>query len=143
MKLNIKNNGFLKHDELLRKTISQRIDVEWTEAGMTVELQIDRSMPDAESFLIRGAEADWQIVGSDELGLYYGIGKFLHTAKWTEDAFAPKATDGAVVPQCHFRAMYFATHFYNFYHAGTAEALHQYVDDMLLWDIIRFCVSSP
>ncbi|MBR2353499.1 MAG: hypothetical protein IKA76_03235 [Clostridia bacterium] len=133
MKLSVQNNGFLKHDELFRTTVSDRIDVEFADGGMRVTLQIDGSLGEKESFSIVGAGQNWTVTGSDELGLYFGIGKFLHTATWSEVDFAPKATDGVVSPECHFRAMYFATHFYNFYHAGTAEALKQYVDDMLLW----------
>lgn len=133
MKLNLKNNGFLKHGELFRKTVANRIAVEFTDDGMIIELQIDKTIADKESFLICGENQHWNIIGSDELGLYFGIGKFLHTAIWNENDFIPKATDGVVIPECHFRAMYFATHFYNFYHAATAEALSEYVDDVLLW----------
>lgn len=133
MKINLKNNGFLKHAELFQKAVCNRISAEFTKQGMTVELQIDKAIPHEESFLIRGEADSWSIIGSDELGLYFGIGKFLHTAKWNENGFIPEATNGVVAPECQFRAMYFATHFYNFYHAGTAQALKEYVDDMLLW----------
>ncbi|MBE6605264.1 MAG: hypothetical protein E7639_06145 [Ruminococcaceae bacterium] len=133
MKINLKSNGFLKHAELFQKAVCDRITAEFTKGGMAVELQIDKTIPDKESFLIRGEGESWTVIGSDELGLYFGIGKFLHTAKWDEYSFIPKATNGVVAPDCRFRAMYFATHFYNFYHAGTAQALKEYVDDMLLW----------
>jgi hypothetical protein len=133
MRINLKSNGFLKHAELFQKTVSDRIPVEFTDDGMTVELKIDKSISNEESFLISGENKYWSITGSDELGLYFGIGKFLHIAKWCEKDFIPQATKGVITPECHFRAMYFATHFYNFYHVATAEALKQYVDDMLLW----------
>lgn len=133
MKLNLKSNGFLKHAELFKKTVSNRIPTEFTDDGMIIELRIDKNISTEESYLICGESSHWDIIGSDELGLYYGIGKFLHTAKWTENEFFPQANCCIVAPECHFRAMYFATHFYNFYHAATTEALEQYVDDMLLW----------
>lgn len=133
MKINVQDNGFLKHSELFKKTVSNRIPVEFTADGMTVEFKIDKTISAKESFSICGVNNSWSIIASDELGLYFGIGKFLHTAKWTESDFAPKATLGVVSPDCSFRAMYFATHFYNFYHAGTPEALKEYVEDMLLW----------
>lgn len=133
MKIKLQSNGFAKHEELFRKTVSRRIPVEFTDGGMTVELRIDPTVSKKESFQIRGEGFFWSIIGSDELGLYYGIGRFFHTARWEEDGFFPVATEGVVTPECSFRAMYFATHFYNFYHSGTAEALSEYVEDMLLW----------
>ena len=133
MKINLKTNGFLKHGELFSQTVAARIPVDFISDGVTVELNVDKSIAKAESFSICKNKDTWSITGSDELGLYFGIGKFLHTATWSENEFVPKATNGVVSPECSFRAMYFATHFYNFYHAGTAEALKKYVDDMLLW----------
>lgn len=133
MKIELKNNGYVKHAELFLKTVGDRIPLELEDGGMVIELKIDSSIAKAESFSICGEGKNWCITGSDELGLYFGIGKFLHTADWDENSFVPKATNGVVSPECSFRAMYFATHFYNFYHAATAEALKQYVEDMLLW----------
>lgn len=133
MKINLKSNGFSRHAELFQKTVADRIAAEFTDDGMIIELQTDKTIADKESFLICGEAQHWNIIGSDELGLYFGIGKFLHTAKWSENEFIPQATDGVVTPECSFRAMYFATHFYNFYHSATTEALCEYVDDMLLW----------
>ncbi len=133
MKINLKTNGYKNHGELFCKTVAKRIDVEFADDGMIIELQIDKTIADKESFLICGKNNHWTITGCDELGLYFGIGKFLHTAKWNENDFMPQATDGVVTPECSFRAMYFATHFYNFYHAATKEALDEYLDDLLLW----------
>jgi hypothetical protein len=133
MKINLKSNGFDKHGELFCKTVVNRIPVEFTNGGMTVDLQIDKTISSEESYQICGEDSCWTITGSDELGLYFGIGKFLHSAKWSETDFAPQATDGIVAPECRFRAMYFATHFYNYFHTSTADELGEYVDDMLLW----------
>lgn len=133
MKINLQSNGFLKHSELFSRTVAERIPVDFCDNGMTIELKVDKTISAAESFSICCDNNSWSIIGSDELGLYFGIGKFLHTAEWSERDFVPKATNGVVSPECSFRAMYFATHFYNFYHAGTPEALKQYVEDMLLW----------
>ena len=75
MRINLKSNGFLKHAELFQKTVSDRIPAEFTDDGMTVELKIDKSISNEESFLISGDNKYWSITGSDELGLYFGIGK--------------------------------------------------------------------
>ena len=42
-----------------------------------------------ESAEIVEEDGGWKIIGSDEAGLIYGIGKFLHTAKWSEEDFVP------------------------------------------------------
>ncbi len=133
MVINLQSNGFYKHAELFVKTVADRIPLELADSGMRIELNIDGMLARAESFLICGDSDHWSIVGSDELGLYFGIGKFLHTATWSENIFVPKATTGVVSPDCSFRALYLARHFYNFYHTATLEVISQYIDDMLLW----------
>ena len=115
MKIKLENNGFLEHGELFKDRVLERIPVEFTDGGMTVEIKLDKRISVPESFSICADGDKWSITGSDELGLYFGIGKFLHTAIWSDSDFTPKATSGVVSADCHFRAMYFANHFYNFY----------------------------
>ena len=94
MKINLQSNGFSKHSELFSRTVAERISVDFCDDGMTIELKVDKTISAAESFLICCDNNSWSIIGSDELGLYFGIGKFLHTAKWGEKDFVPKATNG-------------------------------------------------
>ena len=133
MKLLIQDNGFASHAKLLRERISERVPTELCPGEMTVTLKVDASIGKEESYCICSAQNEWQITGSCELGLYYGIGKFLHSAKWSENDFSPVATNGVVSPDCSLRIMYFSIHFYNWYHTAPIEELERYVEDMLLW----------
>ncbi|MBQ8415687.1 MAG: hypothetical protein IJX13_02125, partial [Clostridia bacterium] len=91
MKLLIQDNGFASHAKLLRERISERVPTELCPGEMTVTLKVDASIGKEESYRICSAQNEWQITGSCELGLYYGIGKFLHSAKWSENNFSPVA----------------------------------------------------
>ncbi|MBO5270576.1 MAG: hypothetical protein J6B77_07310, partial [Clostridia bacterium] len=133
MKLTVSDGGLSGHAALLRKHIARRIAVEEAPGGMRVSLSVDPTLGAPESYRISHAAGVWQITGTDESGLYFGIGKFLHTAVWTENGFTPKETGRVIAPACSFRAIYFAVHLYNYYaNAPTAE-LAEYLEELLLW----------
>ena len=127
----IKDNGHLHHKELLSRRIEERIGK--SDPGFTVTLGVDETLGGPESYQIGFTEKNWLITGSDEAGLYYGIGKFLHSARWHDDRFEPKATGRVVSPDCPFRCIYFAVHFHNWYHEAPLEELERYLEDMLLY----------
>lgn len=132
MNLKILNNGYEQHAELLEKTLRARIPVEMGE-GLEILLGVDAGIGSAESYCIERTAGGWQITGADEAGLYFGIGKFLHTAKWSVKDFTPCPPKGVVTPDCSLRAIYFAVHLHNWYaNASTAE-LEQYVEELILW----------
>lgn len=133
MKINLIDHGYTDHSALLRKTIESKIAVEYEADGMKIELDIKNMFADAESYYITFEDDCWKIIASDVLGLYYGIGKFLHTAKWTDEEFVPNPPTKVVTPVCHFRATYFSVHFYNWYHMAGMEELQDYLETMLLW----------
>ncbi len=143
MKLRVIDNGFENQAELLKKSISTRIPTEYADGGMTIELCIDKLIGDAESYLIKETDKGWQITGSDDLGLFYGIGKFLHTAKWSENDFVPCPPTKVVTPACSFRAMYFAVHLFNWYANVPSEELGEYVEDLLLWGYNTIVLIIP
>ena len=87
MKITTINNGYEQHELLLKRCITERIAVEFTDGGITIELWIDENLGAEESYQIIGHEDVWKIIGSDKLGLYYGIGKFLHSATWDDKSF--------------------------------------------------------
>ena len=133
MTIEIKDGGLTTYGALLRRRIAGRIGGSFAAGGMYVTLSVDDTFTKPESYRIDGGGDDWHITGSDERGLYYGIGKFLHSACWTEESFTPHATDGWVSPDCPFRCIYFAVHFYNWYHRATREELKQYLEDLMLY----------
>ena len=77
MKIKINNNGYSQHESLLKRSISGRIPVDFTDGEMCIELYQDKSIGGEESYEILQSGDTWRIVGADKLGLYYGIGKFL------------------------------------------------------------------
>ena len=133
MNIQIISNGHEKQAELLQRTIAGRIGAKFGEGGLTLELAQDASIGAAESYCIARTLTGWKVTGADGAGLYYGIGRLLHTARWSETEFAPQPPAGVVTPACDFRAMYFAVHFYNWYQQATTEEMEDYVEQMLLW----------
>lgn len=133
MKINIHDNGYKTQGNLLKKSIAERITPETSDKEMNIVLGIDETIGDAESFLIECLDDTWKITGADGLGLSYGIGKFLHTAKWSEVDFIPNPPVGVSTPAHDFRAVYTAIHFHNWYHEATTEELKKYLEELLLW----------
>ena len=72
-------------------------------------------------------------VNEKQLMLYYGIGKFLHTAIWSETEFVPNPPTKEMIPACEFRATYYSVHFFNWYHKAPTAELEEYLESMLLW----------
>lgn len=133
MKLNLTIHEYKEHARVFKRCVEERIPVEYTNDGVKIEFGINYSIDDKESYRISLVDGGWKITGSDELGLFYGIGKFLHSAKWTEDEFIPNPPEKVMNPACSFRAIYFATHFYNWYQMASMEEMQEYLEDMLLW----------
>ncbi len=105
--------------------------------GGPAELMVDfRIQPGvgAEGFTISaGAPGHICITGNDERGLLYGVGKFLHTARYLPGDFQPGEWRGTSVPQLPMRGIYFATHFHNYYHDAPIEEVEHYIEDLALW----------
>ena len=140
MKLIITQQNFERHAALLERCVSQRIAVD-TGTEMAVTLAVDATLGAPESYRISPVGNGWQITGSDSLGLYYGIGKFLHSAVWHKDRFEPVATNGVVTPACPFRATYYSVHFHNWYHEAPVEELIRYTEEVLLYGYNTiFCI---
>ncbi len=133
MKIQIVEQGCSAQAEILARCIAERIPAEFTEGGVKIALSIDPLVGSPESYLIRPTAEGWQIVGHDEAGVYYGVGKFLHTAKWSEQDFVPAPPDGVVTPACDFRAIYYSHHFFNWYQMAPVEEQERYLEDLRLW----------
>lgn len=143
MNIYIKDNGHEQHARLLQKGIEKKIDVTCAENGLHMELCIDSALEKKDSFLITHENDGWKIIGADESGLYYGIGKFLHTAKWTENNFVPNPPQELMAPACSFRAMYFAVHLYNWYANAPTQELEAYLEELLLWGYNAIVLIIP
>ena len=110
MKINIIDNGLHKQSILLKKHLSKRINYEEDINGYGIELKFDNTIKD-EDYSINSSDTGVTVCGGGDLGLYFGIGKLLHSAKWNSDSFMPVSTDGILSAACPFRAIYFAVHF--------------------------------
>jgi len=103
------------------------------EAPLTVALKIDPAIG-KEGFRIRDrAEGGIDVIGQNELGVLYGLGKLLRTSRYSQGGFAPGSWRGESVPKKPIRGIYFATHFHNFYHDGPVEDIQRYVEELALW----------
>lgn len=133
MKITIQAHSNALHAALMKKEILKRIPAVFCDDGMRIELCVDASLGKKEGYLISGSGADWKICGSDIAGLYYGIGKFLHTAKWTDVDFTPCPPKDFRTPACSYRVIYFSVHNYNWFHTAPKEELEEYFEELVLW----------
>ena len=80
-----------------------------------------------------GPQGAVALTGNDERGLLYGIGRFLRDADCAPGSFRPGGWRGSSVPSKPVRGVYFATHFFNFYHTAPLAEIERYVEDLALW----------
>jgi hypothetical protein len=128
------------------RQVSQRCHAKITRTGhspVRVTLAIEPGLG-AEGFkIIHDRKGGVRILGNDERGLLYGVGKFLHSSRYDQGGFTPGEWRGTSVPQGSFRALYAATHFMNFYEAAPAEEVQSYVEDLGLWGANAVIVHFP
>lgn len=116
-----------EHTELTRRTalVSKTVELmkRYGHDPRTVELNIQPGVG-PEGFRIEDAAGGKvRITGNDENGLLYGAGKLMRDPGWR----------GTSVPEKRIRAIYFATHFHNFYHDAPVEKVCRYVEELALW----------
>ena len=105
---------------------------------LKVELQIKPGIG-AEGFTIAsGRKGIIKIIGNDQRGVLFGVGKFLHNSIYQKGGFAPGKWRGTSIPQKPIRGMYFATHFYNFYQTAPISEVNRYIEELGLWGINNF-----
>jgi hypothetical protein len=132
--------------EILARQIGQRCGarvVTSGEAPLSIELAIRPDLP-REGFRIEsGGEGEVRILGGDERGVLYGVGKFLRTSRYDRGGFSPSEWRGSSAPKCPFRAVYLATHFNNFYEAAPLEEVVRYIQDLALWGTNTIVIHFP
>ncbi|MCY2990215.1 MAG: hypothetical protein NTY19_20420 [Planctomycetota bacterium] len=127
------------------RQVQQRCEAKVMTGGgvpLTVELAIAPGIG-AEGFRIEDRPSGVRILGNDERGLLYGVGKFLRTSRYDQSGFTPSIWRGQSVPACPVRGAYLATHFNNFYEAAPIEEVGRYVEDLALWGVNSLVVHFP
>ena len=125
--------------DILERTIQERTRTQVTHGtqgmdGGAYRVALDiRDGIGAEGFEIETSADRVSIVGNDERGLLSGVGKFLRASTFGDEGFVPGAWSGVSVPVKSVRAMYFATHFHNFYHDAPVAEVERYVEELALW----------
>jgi hypothetical protein len=133
---------------ILERQLSQRCEVKFetnkiTRSQLKVELSIEPGIG-SEGFRIEDGEAGTiRIIGGDDRGILYGVGKFLRTARYDRPGFTPGMWRGESSPEGAFRAVYLATHFMNYYEAAPVEEIRHYIEDLGLWGYNTILVHYP
>ncbi|HUS48323.1 MAG TPA: hypothetical protein VM098_09390, partial [Phycisphaerae bacterium] len=125
-----------KAAELLAREISDRsgLAVRHGAAGECRIVLDVRAGIGAEGFSIEERpDGGLCIVGNDERGLLYGVGRFLRGSRFDGGCFVPTSWRGTSVPRRPVRGIYFATHFHNFYHEAPIDEVRRYVEQLALW----------
>ena len=113
------------------------------EAACSVELGLEAGLGTEGYRIVDGQSGSVRILGNDERGLLYGVGKFLRTSRYDGGGFTPGTWRGASAPQCPMRGIYLATHFNNYYEAASPEELDHYVEDLSLWGFNLLALTYP
>jgi hypothetical protein len=97
----------------------------------------------AEGFRIEKAtDGAVRIVGNDERGLIYGVGRFLRGSRFGEGVFGPSAWRGDSTPEKPVRGIYFGA-FANYYCTAPADEIRRYLEELALWGCNALAVVLP
>ncbi len=113
------------------------------EAAWSVELAVEPGIGTEGYRIADGTQGRVRIVGNDERGLLYGVGKFLRSSRYDRGGFTPGTWRGTSVPECSMRGIYLANHFNNYYEAASPEELERYVEDLALWGFNLLSLGFP
>ncbi|MGC9360672.1 MAG: hypothetical protein ACP5G7_09925 [Anaerolineae bacterium] len=103
--------------------------------GVALRLSLNPALP-AEGFALRdGAAGGLDLSGADARGLVYGVGRVLREGRFEGNAWLPGPWRGTDHPSLPVRGIYFATHFFNYYHVAPIEEIQRYVRELALWGI--------
>jgi hypothetical protein len=112
-------------------------------AQLNIELATEKMAAPESYRIINDGTATIRIVGSDERGLLYGVGKFLRTSCFNQIGFTPGLWRGISAPTAAVRGIYLASHFNNFYEAAPIEEVQKYLDELALWGVNYLVVTFP
>ena len=100
--------------------------------AFAVTLRKDTSFKD-DRFTVTPVRGGVELVGANDSALHAAFGRFVLSSGFDgRGGFSPvdKAID--FTPRSPLRGMYFATHFYNFYHVAPIEKVYEVIEDLAL-----------
>jgi len=110
--------------------------------AVTVRYKLSPEMAD-ESYEISDSDGAVVISGKNFNSLIFGTGQLLHKSRYDEEGMMVADWRGYSAPECSFRSIYFAVHFYNWYLTTTPEKLARYFEDLMLWGYNGACAIYP
>lgn len=131
---------------IMQRQILQRCDARpasTDSARLRIELTIDRNLGRERFRVADGKTGVIRIIGGDERGVLYGVGKFLRSSRYNNDGFVAGEWRGTSAPDCPVRAVYLATHFGNFYESAPIEKVVHYIQDLGLWGYNTIFIAYP
>ncbi len=128
------------------KRIGQRSGAKFVNSknsALTITLKLQPDIGNEGYQIIDGNKREIVINGNDELGLLYGLGKFLHTSELTTTGLIPSSWRGKSVPSSEVRGIYIACHFNNFYEAAPIDEVQTYIEDLAFWGVNAVVFNFP
>ena len=80
------------------------------------------------------------LIGADPGNVVAGIGKLLRTSRYAQGSLEIPRRTFADKPVMPVRGIYFATHFFNFYHAAPLEEVDPVIEECALWGLNQLAV---
>lgn len=113
------------------------------DAACAIELRLEPGIGSEGYRIDDGPDGGVCVVGNDEPGLMYGVGKLLRNSRYDGGGFTPGAWRGESAPQCEMRGIYLANHFNNYYEAASPEEIERYIEDLALWGYNLLSLGFP
>jgi hypothetical protein len=80
------------------------------------------------------------VLGQSPSGVVAGVGRLLRTLHYAAGELTIPALSLSAAPRLPVRGIYFATHFYNFYHVAPLAEVDQVIEEFALWGGNSLCV---
>lgn len=129
----LKNGGVDKEDfERIEKIWIRQLSERGCEPsanGTPVTLRLDKRIDEDEYRIF----ADGTLVSGSKIGLLAALGRYLRDGSFDgKGGFTPATEDVALKMRSGIRGMYFASHFFNFYHVAPMEKIYEILDSLAL-----------
>ncbi len=120
---------------ILRATLTRRLGERLCslgEGGYTLTLVLDETYTDDRYTVVPG-ENSVALTAGNAAALHAAVGRFLFASRFDgHGGFTPLTEAVDFTPARPLRGMYFATHFYNFYHNAPIEEVYTVIEDLAL-----------